>query len=285
MRNIRIALCVAAAFVALAAFGCQKKTGSTVQSNIATGFKPLVVDNLSPDDLTKRITFVPGSLINIKHSFVDDKVIARPFGYPPGDFVRTAVIRRFAPANYSEIEWRMDVKDGKAINGLVGTVVGVDLKVAHEMFLPALWRVNDRNALGTSAVWLSGEVYENLSKSGLSTFDFGLLNTSLLGQVSTSTGFQSEVKALAAEAGRISDRTDVRLTKVTETNIEWPLKVNGKDVKVKVFKAKNWFGELVVLDNPQDPLVLKVKMADLPGAPNLSKMLDYEITELRDIQD
>jgi len=285
MRITRTLLTLALAGLTLAAFGCRKTPSPAAQTSVATGFRPLVVDNLGPEELTKRIALVPGSLINIKHAFADDKGIARTFGYPPGEFTRTAVIRRFAPANYSEVEWRMDVKDDKAINGLVGTVVSIDLKTARETFLPALWRTDDRNALGTSAIWLSAEVYENLSKSGLSTFDFGLLNSSLLGQVSTSTAFRTEADALKAETDRISDRTDVRLTKVTETKIDWPLKVNGKDVKVRVFRAKGWFGEMVVLDNPQNPLVLKVALNELPGAPNLSKMLDYEITELRDIQE
>jgi hypothetical protein len=285
MRIIRTPLSVALIGIALAAFGCQKAPAPASKPDVALGFKPLAVENLSPEDLTKSIVFVPGSLINIKHVFADDKAVASALGYPPGEFMRTAIIRRFAPVNYSEIEWRMDVKNDKGISELVGTLVGVDLKSAHETFLPALWRVGDRNALGTSALWLSREVYENLSKSGFSTFDFGLLNSSLMGQISTSTGFLAEAKALKAEADRISDRTDVRLTKVTESKIDWPLKVNGKDVKVKVFKAKNWFGEMVVLDSQQDPLVLKVTLNNLPGAPNLSKMLDYEITELRDIQD
>lgn len=285
MKITRTVLSVVLAAAALAAFGCAKPDVPASQQNVATGFQVLKTDGLGAEDLTRRITFVPASLINIKHTFADDQSVAGVFGYAPGEFVRTLVIRRFAPGNYSEVEWRMDIKDAKAVHSYVGSVAGLDLKSSYEMFLPSLWRVNERNALGTSGVWLSGEVYENLSKSGLSTFDFGLLNSSLLSQVSTSTAFQAEAKAIRAEAERISDKTDVRLTKVTETKLDWPLKVNGVDAKVKAFKAKNWFGEMVVLDNPQNPLVLKVKLNDLPGAPNLSKMLDYEITELRDIKE
>lgn len=283
--TIRTAFLAVLAVSALAAFGCRDKAAEqAAPSGQAVGFKPLVVEDLDAEALTKRLTFVPGSLINIKHAFAEGPV-ARSFGYPPGEFTRTSVIRRFAPGNYGEIEWRMDVKEGQKTTFLVGTVVGMDFKSSHEMFLPALWAVGDRGALGASAVWLSVEVFENLSKSGLSTFDFGLLNASLMGQISTSTAFMAEAKALRAEAEKISDRTDVRLTKVTEAGIDWPLKINGKDAAVKALKAKNWFGEMVVLDNPQNPLVLKVKLEALPGAPNLSKMLDYEITELRDIQE
>jgi hypothetical protein len=279
------ALSLFVAMLALVASGCQKPVAKTEPANVATGFKLLKVEGVDSKDLTSRLTFVPGSIINISQSFVDDKKIAYPLGYPAGSYTRTAVIRRYAPGNYAEIEWRMDVKDGERLRQLVGTLVGTDLKNSRELYLPGLWKIGDANGMGTGALWLSAEVYENLSKSGLSTFDFGLLNSSLMEQVATSTGYLAESRAIRSEAERIGDRTDVRLAKVTESDIEWPLKINGIETKVKAFKAKSWFGEMVVMDSAQNPLVLKVDISDLPGAPNLSKMLDYEITELRDMQE
>jgi hypothetical protein len=285
MSKISTAVYLALAVLVLAASGCQKPDATTQPANVATGFKLLKVEGTEPKDLTDRLTFVPGSLINITQSFADDKKIAYPFGYPAGVFTRTIVVRRFAPLNHAELEWRMDVKDGERLRLLAGTLVGTDLKSSRELYLPGLWRVTDANAMGTGALWLSAEVYENLSKSGLSTFDFGLLNVSLMEQVATSSGYLAESRAIRSEAQRISDRTDVRLAKVTESDIDWPLKINGVAATVKAFRVKSWFGEMVVLDSAQNPLVLKVDISELPGAPNLSKMLDYEITELRDIQE
>ena len=62
--------------------------------------------------------------------------------------------------------------------------------------------------------------------------------------------------------------------------IEWPLEVNGRPTVVSAIRARNWFGEIVVLNNRQNPLILKLSLASEEGGDDtaiLDELFGYEI--------
>jgi hypothetical protein len=85
-----------------------------------------------------------------------------------------------------------------------------------------------------------------------------------------------------------SVREDITLVKAVAPEEEYPLTVNGKEIRVKAIRARNWFGEIVVLKNPENPLVLKLSLNPLTyGAAgavaksaDLKNVFGYEIAKL-----
>ena len=69
---------------------------------------------------------------------------------------------------------------------------------------------------------------------------------------------------------------------------ELSLIVNGKETKVSVIRAHNWYGEMVVLNNPQNPLILRMSFNPLTTAAaeimgkekGLKTLFGYEIKSL-----
>ncbi len=286
-RNHTVLLSVVIAMLACLGLGCSHpKTESAAQvTGLTTGPKPLAVAGLSPQELTKKINLTSGNILVMQQDFAGSPVIARDFGMGQKSNLRDVVIRSFAPGHSADLEWQLEFKDAAGKNvEQTGSLAGADLLKAYQMYLPSLWKQGDQTALGTGSLWLSSYVYENLTRSKLSTYDFGLLDKTILGYSTSSRTFSDATETLRAAVEKIIDHTDVYLTKTEGDDVDWPLKINGVDAKVRVFKAKNWFGEIVVLDNPQNPLVLKVTMQNRPEFGALNGFLDYEITGLKDIQ-
>lgn len=278
--------------VALSGWGCGQKTSSgslnvTSGETGPSGPKPLQAAGLSAEDLTKKINFVAGNVVVMNEKFYGKGAgLAKSLGFGDKEVQREIVIKRFAPGHLAELEWKTTYKNERgADEQKIGALVGADLQSSHELYLPALWPDGVKNAYATGLIWLSADVYENLSRSGLSTHDFGLLNETIVAQEPTSTALQASLFALKDSIDKVPGNTDVTLTKGTTTTVDWPLKVNGVDAKVKAYQARGWFGEIVFLANPQNPLVLKVKANAMPDDSMLNGLLDYEITELRDLQE
>ncbi len=74
-----------------------------------------------------------------------------------------------------------------------------------------------------------------------------------------------------------------------EELIEWRLKVNGEEKKVSAIRARNWFGEVIVLNNRQNPMILKVTLNPLAagmdaasgnGESVMSRLFGYEVDNI-----
>ena len=279
---LSFALCA----LACLGWGCGKP--ASAPSVQVTGPKPLAVAGLTPHELAQKINLTKGSVLVMQQTFTGEGVKAAAelkLGVTGSE--RDIVIRRFAPGHSAEVEWKNTYKDGAGKEQqYTGALLGIDLQKAHEFYLPALWKGDNQNALGLSGIWLSADTFEDLSRSKLGTLYFGMQNQTALDMVSTSTAFREAEQSLkSAVENALKNHTDVFLTKTDSALGEWPLKINGVETKVEVLKARSWFGEVTVLNNPQNPLVLKLKMNDLPAAKIFNGLYDYEITELRDLQE
>ena len=170
---------------------------------------------------------------------------------------------------------------------------GINLKNARSLYLPAFWPEKEHApAFGTSAIWLSREVFEGLDRTRVSSLRFGILNPALQGAIADLTDFKNSFSNLEIEKKEVQDRIDVFKLDGEPELIEWPLKVNGQNIKVEVIKAHSWFGELIVLNNEQNPLILKATLNPstvgvtnlFSGLTALKALIGYEIVELKDIQ-
>jgi hypothetical protein len=320
--NMRIKTGIFIALLGVVTFGAGCNQAKSVISNITNSVQPAgprlaVFDGLSPADASKKINFVPGSQIEMRQTYLGlGAKLADKLSGDSKDGVRIITLERFAPENVANLKWKLSRKvetdasikarqayessgsKGTApepvteMQTVTGGLINVDLTVTHKLFPPAYWPTDNIPSRSTSAIWISNEVYEELTKTKTATIYFGITDDFLFGAMNTAQQFSDAINALKASVQKIQNKTDVDLTKADAELAEWPLTVNGKDIKVQVIKARNWYGEIVVLDNPQNPLILKMTFNPVDaGLANLAtnnsflqSLIGYEITRLDNVQ-
>ena len=286
--------------LALVGAGCSLPSLLTPQSASTTstaaqpsGPQPAVFDGLSPQDAANKIQLTAGNALIMKQGFggVGNK-IADLFnvGGPEGE--RDIVISAFAPANTASLQWKLTTTSDKTTKQTTGNIDSIDLFHSHTLYLPGYWREGDQKALGTSALWLSQDVYEDLVKLHNSSIDFGLFAPQLVDSLPKDVDLQAAIKRMKDAAVAAGNKVDVYYMVADPDQTTKKLIVNGKEVTVQVITARNWFGEIVVLANKQNPLVLQVTLNPLAlaavdsmsGSSYLSHAMGYDITEIKDIQ-
>ncbi len=290
---------------------------------LPAGPRPANLDDISPEEAAKRINFVPGSQIEIRQTYLGvGAQEAEKLSGGDKSGVRIITIDRFAPMNIANLRWQLsqdmetqesidarssynetvkNLEDGeqapqepevtKDRQTVVGSLNDINLKNTHKIFLPAYWPTGEGTISDLSGIWVSAEVYEELKGTKNSTIYFGVLDSALFGALSIADEFSKAISALRKDSAAISNKVDVDLVNADDPS-DWNLMVNGKEVTVQVIKARNWFGEIVVLDNPQNPLILKMTFNPISagaldlisGTAFLKTLLGYEVTQLNGVQ-
>ena len=272
---------------------------------------------LPPEEAVKRLNFTPGDTFELHQTMLGFGA-ALPELLGQRDGVKTVTVTRFAPMHLAELAWSMEVKRetdesrtaresyerardaGEAATlpavryestTVSGALREIGLRNPHTTSLPASWTEGDQSLREEqSALWLSDDAYLELSRTGLTTLNLGVFDdeTNRLAQ-----GLQDVNKALSALRARASEdgkNHDLTLLKADAERVTVPLEVNGVEVKVTAIRAKNWFGEVTVLDNRQNPLILQLKINPLSAGlaetlggslSSLDQLLGYEIKKLR----
>jgi hypothetical protein len=313
MSSLSRGLLAAAVSLSLLGAGCLSRI--TTPDQKPSGPQASEFENVTPAEASKRINLVHGSVIELRSTFLGfGAKLAAALAGEKKEGTRVIVIDRFAPGELAALEWKLSskveaessIKAREAARKakqpepepimvdqtVLGRLIAINLKDAHALMLPAYWPEKaDGSAQESSAIWLSKDVFDGLSRNRVATLDFGLLEPSFQGVVGTSADFKGTLATLQSQVKSISDRTDVFKLTGDADPIEWKLKVNGQDVTVEALKARTWFGEIVVLNNPQNPLILKATlnpaMASLANVLNLSALqalFGYEVTALNDVQ-
>lgn len=238
--------------------------------------RPASFEGLSPAEAARNIDLTAAVVLKMRqHITTPGLEIAREVGLG-SDIARDIVIRRFAPQNRVEVEWTASVDDQRN----TGSIVGGNLQNAYDLLPMPYWRGDDQSAYGSGVLWLSDSIYENLTRSRFSTFRFGFLNPDVRATLPANSRLAKAMNELEKKVAAVSQ--DVTLTTAEATSTQL-LIVNGTSTQVEVFTARNWFGEMTVLNNPKNPLVLRVKMNQLPVDALNGGLFDYEITEIKDV--
>ncbi|MEK7115874.1 MAG: hypothetical protein AAB879_00585 [Patescibacteria group bacterium] len=290
-----------AALLILMGAGCDVSRISSILTNSQPSGQPSAsLQNVTSAERAKKILFVRGSVIVMKQGF---KGIAGPLveklGFGGGEGTRDISIRKFAEAVNADIEWKLtakvpanpkDLKDS-GTRQTSGAILGANLLSSHTLYLPGYWVEGERTAKDASVIWLSQDVFEDLAASKSGTLDFGILDIRQTGALNVAKELAHTLDRLKASVNR--EKKDVNYIETDSQPSDWTLKVNGKDVTVQVLKARNWFGEIVVLNSKKNPLVLKVTLNPLAlaaidtavGSAFLTNGLGYEIVELKDVKE
>lgn len=158
---------------------------------------------------------------------------------------------------------------------------------AQAMLLPAFWQTGEMSASHNGGLWLARTAYDDLAagreiewRISLADGAMATLSTAL----QTFNALSTKILGSATAVPEISPFT----VKKTGTAEAFPLMIDGRAVLLRTIQASSWFADFVILDNPENPLILKVAVHPVAG-PALRALepaqirwdeLGYEITSL-----
>lgn len=159
---------------------------------------------------------------------------------------------------------------------------------AHAMLLPAFWLQGDAQAEANGGLWLSRAAYDDLTTGdGETEWRLGLAENAFSSLSKAFTTFNALAARIAGSAtsSALASPFTIRKTATVEA---YPMTVDGRIVLVRAVKASGWFGEFLILENRENPLILKATVNPL-AEPALKALesaevrwdeLGYEITSI-----
>jgi len=263
----------------------------------------------------EALQFVPGDSFEIRQTFLGLG------GFLPDLFknkkgVRNVTVKRFAPTHAAELDWNIlleeetaaskqaradfekQASDGNAIPPEIqletrtasGTVRDINLHDPHAALLPAYWKEGETSADNVrSGIWLSDDAFQELSRTGKTILNLGIFDSSINTIMKSASDLQSAYATLKNKAAEDGQFHDLTLLQADPDPIEYPLTVNGSKRMVSAWKVRNWFGELIVLNSRQNPMILKMTMNPLfagatemfgGGTTALNGVFGYEVDNL-----
>lgn len=156
----------------------------------------------------------------------------------------------------------------------------------NSIFIPAYWSEGEKSLENNGIIWLSKKNYQELVDTRKTHLRLGLFDDAIAIAGGSLDKANEALKKLGADAEKIKD--DPYLLEADGDFSEFSLKVNGETEKVQVIKARNWFGEYIILNNPDNPIILKATLNPLSyGALDilsplgiLKSLLGYEVTSI-----
>ncbi|MFZ6015954.1 MAG: hypothetical protein ACOYUZ_06430 [Patescibacteria group bacterium] len=254
---------------------------------------PADFDGVSSEEAAKRVNLVPGSQIEIRKLVnKDGQMVVDKSDLENKEGTRIITIKRFAPLYYSNLNWKLSQNIGDERQSVAGSINNLDFNKSHDLFFPAYWPTEDIEISDNGGIWLSKETYQEITTTKNSTIYFNILNSLLYDKLSSSPEFSMAIKALEADVSNAKKTVDTDLVQAEQEMTDWTLRINGEDVKVQVIKARNWFGEIVILNNIQNPLILKLtfdpqkteNLTQETGLDLLKNLLSYEVVQLDGVQ-
>ncbi len=173
---------------------------------------------------------------------------------------------------------------------VTGTVRGFDTKTALRLRLPAFWPEGImEDVQKTSGIWLSEQAFATLRDTRVTEVDPGIQDSPITSLLKAKEAWDAFTKRLKNEAVSSTTSGSDQAWQADASFVLWPLRVNGKDVTVSAIHAKHRLGEFTILNNPQNPLILKFEMNPFTSetffgggqADMYAQALGFQVTEIR----
>lgn len=170
-----------------------------------------------------------------------------------------------------------------------GNVESIDLLDSQTLSLPTYWTPGIIDvAGGRSGIWLSQNSYRELERTSSTLVYFDVSSDAAAQLLKSSKEWVEAISRLRTQSARVADAQDPARLRLEGGLIDWPLVINGQRKTVNVWKAKNSFGELIILANQDNPLILKTTVNPVfpglgraaQGSTDLNALFGYEITDL-----
>lgn len=294
-------------------------------SNFLSGFsstttRSYISSTSTPVEAANAIQFITGDTFEVRQTVLGFGAFL-PDLLNSLDGVRTVTIKRFAPMHAAELEWSLTTtretatskrlraeyeaeleRNPRGIGENVptppttatekvtttGTVMGINLTAPHAALLPTYWLEGIHDVHGErSGIWLSDDAFQELVRTRRTILNLGLFDESLNEAIKSVGELKDAVSRLRQQASEEGARKDLTELEADGEFIEWPLDINGERRMVSAIRAKNWFGEVIILNNRQNPLILKVTLnpvtlgVEAANSGAIDKLFGYEIRNVR----
>lgn len=266
----------------------------------------------------EAVQFIPGDTFEIRQTVLGFGAFI-PELLKSEDGVRKVTIRRFAPMHVAELDWvletRQETESSKRLRAayedelrrnpntsrpaptmatermtVSGQLLGINLRTPHTTFLPTYWPEGRHDMLGEkTGIWLSDDAFMELSRTDRTILNLGVFDDALNQAVKNVAELKDALATLRREASQEEAFKDLTELTAEAERIEWSLTVNGEEKKVSAIRARNWFGEVIVLNNRQNPMILKVTLNPLVagmdaaagnGESVMSRLFGYEVNNV-----
>ncbi len=293
--------------------GCQVPTRSPSSAENSSSLSSAS----STEIVAQRLQFLSGDSFEIKQTlFGLDSSLSDLFSAYEG--TRLVTVQRFVPMREADLHWLSTIeheatssqrarqlyqaqiqrrKKGDAYPppppvetervSASGDLVHINLHEPHTLFLPAYWKVEGETSALTqkSGLWLSDDAFEELIVTHKTVVYLDLFGEVASQWAKRSQELQGVLDRLRQRANIAGEKKDVALLEVEPQPIEWPVVINGQEVKVSAWHGKNAFADFVILNNRQNPLILKLTIQPIfPGATEIvtgqhdwKKVFGYEV--------
>ncbi|MEK7473840.1 MAG: hypothetical protein AAB668_03920 [Patescibacteria group bacterium] len=276
------------------------------------------IDKTAAVEAAEAIQFIPGDTFEIRQTvlgfgaFIPDLLHSK-------DGVRTVTVKRFAPTHVAELDWELlttrETESSKKLRAdyeaelkrypntnaplptmatervtVSGALLGINLRTPHTAFLPTYWPEGTHDMLGEkTGIWLSDDAYMELSRTNRTILNLGVFDDALNQAVKNVVELKDALDTLRQQASEEEAFKDLTELTAEAELIEWPLTVNGEEKKVSAIRGRNWFGEVIVLNSRQNPMILKVTLNPLAagmdatsgnGESVMSRLFGYEVNNV-----
>ncbi len=157
-------------------------------------------------------------------------------------------VREAAPETLLAMDW----KSASA----TGTLTLAFYEDAQAMLLPAFWPAGEAEARHNGAIWMSHAAFASLKNDQAVEWRLGLADQTL-SVISKAFKAFNDLSIRFAGSATSTPVSPFQLRK-TGTSDSFPLLVNDKLTFVRILRATSWFGDVFILDNPENPLIVKV---------------------------
>lgn len=239
---------IAAAAALLAGAGCDPTARISLRWPFA--LSPPAVEDIGAAALA--VTSGPGTVLTVQPSFLGvTGTVADLIGSKEGS--KMVIVRAYEPGGRARIEWTEAGNPERK-----GSVEAAGWADAHEMFLPAFWPTGNGTA-AASPLWLSPAARYELKETGATEWKLGLAGeASVDAALKTLQAFQDLAAKLSGGAAASATSSSPFRVLAGKKPLAFPVRVDGKIVNVRALPASSWFADYVVLENPANPLILKV---------------------------
>lgn len=167
---------------------------------------------------------------------------------------------------------------------LLGTIIGSDLSQQNSLLLPEIWPEGEFVTNKNGVIFVSAKTYTSLLETKKAELKLGL-SENIISKLKLYS-YQAEVglnnlKALITDQENESQASPYLLEAENDFG-EYKLKLDGKTTYVQTIITHNWFGEFIILNNIENPLVLKVTPNPLATSSNFNAkaLYGYQITDV-----
>lgn len=296
-------------------------TGAGCWSSLSPS--PSASSTVSPEALTSRLVFTKGDAFDVGQTFFGLGGLPSVL-WKEKDLDRNVTIDEFLPKQTASLSWTAETEqeteesakartayEQKIANrkkgedyppppavrmetvSARGNVTGIDLLDSQTLSVPAYWTPGVLELhTQQSGIWLSQNAYLELERTSSTNVYFDVSGEAATQLLQSSKDWINAVSRLRTQAAQVSERQDPARLRLEGPVTDWPLTVNGKQKTVKVWKATNAFGQLVILANQDNPLILKATVNPVfPGAATAAqgsldwnKLFGYEIKRVTSAQ-